>query len=439
MTRARYTLALAFSALAITACGGGSDNDGDEGGTPNPCTTNPTAPGCGGGGGGGGGGSTNLAPVAEANGPYSAVVGANVAFNSSGSRDPEAGALTYSWSWGDNTANGTGESPTHAYAAAGTYRVRLTVTDDKNATGTDSATVTVTTAGTGGTATTGTLAVELTDAPFPFDTVSQTNVYIVRVDAQLAEATDAQANTGLAGDVANTDPAAGWVTVATVNRAINLLDLQNGRTTSLGQRTVPVGAYRGFRLVIDASQSNVALKGGGAATVTYPAAGRIGLRMAPEAAFNVTAGGTTTVVADFDVGKSFRLTGATIGGGLTFASAVRALQPSRAKIPGRYRVESASGTINVAGASLELLPAGTAINDTDPSKVIATTATDASGQFLFRFVTLNASYVVRATPPASRSSLPVRVVPVTAETVDNPTTATTSRAGMVDILIPAPR
>jgi PKD repeat protein len=344
--------------------------------------------------------------VAEANGPYAAAVGANVTFNASGTRDPEGGALSYSWVFGDATPNGTTDAPTHAYAAAGSYRVRLTVTDDKGATGTDSATVTVTAPGTPAPAT-GTLAVELTDAPFPFDTVAQANVYVVRVDARLAPVTDAEANTGVAGAA---DAAAGWVTVANVNRAINLLDLQNGRTLSLGQLAVAPGSYEGFRLVIDAAQSNVTLKGGARAAVTFPSAGRIGLRLAPEAPFVVAAGGTTTMIADFDVGKSFRLTGANIGGGLQFVSSVRALRPSRAKVPGQYRIVNGSTgeTILVQGASLELLPANTPNSDADPAKVIATTTSDASGQFLFRFVEPGTQYTVRASPPANRASLGVQ-------------------------------
>lgn len=430
MTRARVTLAIAFTALALTACGGGGDNGVDPDPTTN-CTTNPTAPGCPGTTPG-----TNQAPVAEANGPYAALVGAAVAFNASGSRDPEAGVLTYSWAFGDGTANGTTAAATHGYAAAGSYKARLTVTDDKGATGIDSATVTVTAppAPDVPVATTGTLAVEITDAPFPFDTVAQANVYVVRVDAQLAATTDAAANSGVDGDVANTDPAAGWVTVASVNSVINLLDLQNGRTRALGSRAMPVGAYQGFRLVIDASQSNVTLKGGARANVTFPSTGRIGLRLAPESAFNVTANGTTIMTADFDVGKSFRLTGATIGQGLQFVSSVRALQASRGKVPGRYRIvnPSTGETVVVVGASIELLRPGTAGSDANPDNVLATTSTDVSGQFLFRFVEPGTVYPVRATPPANRSALGVQTVQAAAS-ADTPGAMNASSAALFEI------
>ena len=75
----------------------------------------------------------NQPPVADANGPYSAMVGDTVAFDGTGSSDPDGNIVSYSWDFGDGST-GTGPNPTHAYATAGTFNVTLTVTDDNNAT-----------------------------------------------------------------------------------------------------------------------------------------------------------------------------------------------------------------------------------------------------------------------------------------------------------------
>ncbi len=66
-----------------------------------------------------------------------------VAFDGSGSYDPDGSVTTYAWAFGDGSS-GAGPAPTHTYAAAGTYSVTLTVTDDDGATGQATRSVSVT-------------------------------------------------------------------------------------------------------------------------------------------------------------------------------------------------------------------------------------------------------------------------------------------------------
>ena len=75
----------------------------------------------------------NQPPVADANGPYSGTAGSAVAFDGTGSSDPDGNIVSYSWDFGDGSS-GSGATPTHTYAAAGTYNVSLQVTDDAGAT-----------------------------------------------------------------------------------------------------------------------------------------------------------------------------------------------------------------------------------------------------------------------------------------------------------------
>jgi len=73
--------------------------------------------------------NVNRAPVANPGGPYSGVAGVAVAFNGTGSSDPDGDPLTYAWDFGD-AGNAVGATPSHTYAAGGAYPVSLTVTDN---------------------------------------------------------------------------------------------------------------------------------------------------------------------------------------------------------------------------------------------------------------------------------------------------------------------
>ena len=73
----------------------------------------------------------NHPPTAAAGGPYTGTEGSAVAFDGSGSSDPDGDAITYAWSFGDG-ATGIGAKPSHAYVDNGVYAVSLTVTDARN-------------------------------------------------------------------------------------------------------------------------------------------------------------------------------------------------------------------------------------------------------------------------------------------------------------------
>ncbi len=67
-------------------------------------------------------------PLANAGGPYAGNEGSSIAFNGSGSSDPEGQSLTYAWDFGDG-AIGAGATPSHAYADNAAYNVTLITTD----------------------------------------------------------------------------------------------------------------------------------------------------------------------------------------------------------------------------------------------------------------------------------------------------------------------
>jgi PKD repeat protein len=84
----------------------------------------------------------NRAPIAVTGGPYRGETGTPVAFNGTGSSDPDGDALSFAWDFGDG-AVGDGPTPSHTYASAGQFTVSLAVTDARGARSTAVTTATI--------------------------------------------------------------------------------------------------------------------------------------------------------------------------------------------------------------------------------------------------------------------------------------------------------
>jgi hypothetical protein len=69
----------------------------------------------------------NVAPVADAGGPYTASVGALISVDGTGSRDPDGAVLDYLWSWGDEVLVRAADLP--AAAIHGTEWKKSTISD----------------------------------------------------------------------------------------------------------------------------------------------------------------------------------------------------------------------------------------------------------------------------------------------------------------------
>ncbi len=167
---------------------------------------------------------------------------------------------------------------------------------------------------------TGTLAVQLTDAPFPSDSVKSVDVWVLRVDARQADADSAAADSAGGG---------GWTTIASPNASVNLLAYQNGNALPLGSSTLAAGNYLGFRLVIDPSKSSLTLQNGqvlnstSMPNVTFPSGSTSGIKIVLTKPITVTAGSTTTMLIDFQVNNSFVMRGSSISqNGLLFKPVV---------------------------------------------------------------------------------------------------------------------
>jgi hypothetical protein len=90
----------------------------------------------------------NVAPVAEAGGPYFAAINQSITVNGLGSSDPNGDSLSYGWDL-DNDGqydDAFTAMANYSWGVVGTYTVRLLVTDTLGLTGTDTAQAVVNTA-----------------------------------------------------------------------------------------------------------------------------------------------------------------------------------------------------------------------------------------------------------------------------------------------------
>jgi Cna protein B-type domain. len=242
---------------------------------------------------------------------------------------------------------------------------------------------------------------QLTDAPFSFDSVARADLWIVRIDGKVAGTDSADAEAGKDDDTdgGNTNPNTGWVVLAKPNQSYNLLSLQNGTTTNLGQITLPTGTYNGFRLILDTQKSSITLQERNGAHRNQqsgdqvPERGRTGVKIVLTAPISLTSGGSVMVL-DFDLGSSFVQRGNTISqNGLLFKPVIRA---TARDITGAIAGTVTRAGAPVAGATVQVLKNGTAITDTTSANLVSTTATDATGNYKASFL-MPGTYAVRAT------------------------------------------
>ena len=248
-------------------------------------------------------------------------------------------------------------------------------------------------------------AVYLTDAPFPFAGIARVDVHVVRIE--------------LSPQVDTSAAPAPWVTVASPDRAFNLLDLQNGTAELLGEAQIPAGTYTAVRVTIDPARSSMT-DASGTVISAAPAPGGPGIDWQTAAQDWQTTAPTLVlyaqveepmavdeqgqdIVIDFDVGRSFQYDGA---GRFTFVPWLRAItRAGSGAVSGVVRrmdtgAPVANATVSVAVAS------DTALALYVP---IATSRTGSDGRFVASFLRPGRYDVVVTDPGSGRDSEARRV------------------------------
>jgi len=232
------------------------------------------------------------------------------------------------------------------------------------------------------------IRVLLTDAPFPFDSVDKVEVYIVSVAASTTP------------DTGPTPGSQQWVTIATPRKRFDLLEVQQGSTTLVGEGELPVDEYEAVRIVLNVDSSRIVYLSGVEPTVHWADSGRaeIAIHTIVQSPVAVSDAGADIVI-DIDVGRSFRYD-VRGDGSFDFLPWIRAINPAATgSIAGTVLADSGDGVHRpIEKASITVYSGEGAFPHT--WQVLATGRTDAAGHYRVAFL-LPDTYIVSVAPPAS--------------------------------------
>ncbi len=179
---------------------------------------------------------------------------------------------------------------------------------------------------------TGTLNIEITDAPLLAEQVQEANVTITKVEVRKAEESEGSP----------------FITVFEGEEDINLMELTNGLTQQLASLELPVGTYDLVRIYID--QAEVVLEDETSFDLTVPSGSATGLKVFINPPVQIAGGISADLLLDFDVSRSFVAKGVDAMNGFNFKPVIKAVNMSTVG-----RIEgTVSNTEEVALANTEV-------------------------------------------------------------------------------------
>lgn len=231
---------------------------------------------------------------------------------------------------------------------------------------------------------TGRISLRLTDAPFPFDLVSEANVTIFKVEAKLddeseeeensedmAEGTTESSNSSTDEDNDENEEEDSFVTLMEEEVRVNLLELTNGITKQLADVEVPAGRYKEIRVFV--KDAEIILTDGSTFDLNVPSGSSSGIKLKLRPGIEVENGLPTDLLLDFDVSRSFVPQGnsMTLEGinGFTFKPVIKvSVDRETGSLLGSVSTVVEESSIPVHGAQITVI-AGDTINTTAFSDV----------------------------------------------------------------------
>jgi len=228
----------------------------------------------------------------------------------------------------------------------------------------------------------GRLTVQLTDAPFPYDLISEANVTIFKIEARYK---------GDSMNVEENDDEAGatFVVLSEEEREVNLIKLTNGITETIVDIDVPTGSYDLIRIYVRGV--NVVLTDGSAFDLKVPSGEQTGIKVFIKPSLLVSGELSSDLLLDFDVSRSFIPKGNSKDissiNGFNFKPVIKASNMTTAgTLTGLVSTIMDMETIGLEGATVSVFAADT---------LNTTTFTDETGNYTIMGLTAG-SYEVKA-------------------------------------------
>lgn len=195
---------------------------------------------------------------------------------------------------------------------------------------------------------TGTLSVQLTDAPFPYELVAEANVTVYKVEARRVSEDDDD-------DALTVSP---YITLMEEEIETNLLELTNGLTLQLAEIEVPVGTYDQVRVYV--KSVNVVLTDGTVYDLKVPSGDSSGIKVFIDPGITVVGGLSSDLLLDFDVSRSFVAKGNLDVNGFNFKPVIKASNLSTAgTLAGNVSTIEEETQIGLFGAQVSVFAADT--------------------------------------------------------------------------------
>lgn len=207
---------------------------------------------------------------------------------------------------------------------------------------------------------TGTLVIQLTDAPFPYDMIAIADLGVDGVEVHVRAMDGGQS---------------GFHVLSDSSQVFSLLDLSNGVTAFLGEVELPVGEIDQLRLLV--SSASVGLLDQRTFDLNVPSGESSGLKVFFDPPIHVVANEETNVLIDVDASQSFRSIPASPARvdeitGFQFHPVLRVSVTDNASILAG-RVTASADDAPIRGATVSLWEDGS---------LVTSTATDLNGEWM---------------------------------------------------------